>query len=574
MDDENATVSQTDEPVEIISENIMEDAVDNESTETPVEQTASFDVKSQKNYLKDSDFDVGLLDENKTPLVNKTVNIKVDGKSFSEVTDSNGIARISLNFEPGDYTVSYSFNESGYKTISASKKIFIIPSSTSKAKISYNSAVYAGIKNTYTVTLTVGGIALSNRVVTFTVNGKTYNKKTDEDGKASLTVKLPAGTKTLKYSYAGEENIKKTSGSVKLKVQNGMPVTVKKANSVIYRHKTSAPFKIKLVDAYGNPLVGKKVKFTINKKSYTKTTDSKGIATINLKMSKGTYTMKVTRAKTTLYKKISKSYTVKIKPKQARNNGLWLLSTDMAKVDFEKLKSVGTKHIFLNAKAIERYGQKYVESFIENATDSGIKTHLWVQVFYENGKWINPIKKGKINYDLIKSKITQVKKFAKVKGISGIHFDYLRFPGTAYKYKYGVKAVNYFTKYATKAVHAVNSKYIVSAAVMPEPSSMKYYYGQDISTMSKYLDVIVPMVYKGNYNAGTKWIQSVTKAFVKKSNGAKIWTGLQTYKSDSDVTKLSASALMNDADAAAMGGAYGVILFRFGLLNYINFNNV
>ena len=32
--------------------------------------------------------------------------------------------------------------------------------------------------------------------------------------------------------------------------------------------------------------------------------------------------------------------------------------------------------------------------------------------------------------------------------------------------------------------------------------------------------------------------------------------------------------LENDAYAASMGGARGVMLFRFGLLNYINFNNV
>ena len=31
---------------------------------------------------------------------------------------------------------------------------------------------------------------------------------------------------------------------------------------------------------------------------------------------------------------------------------------------------------------------------------------------------------------------------------------------------------------------------------------------------------------------------------------------------------------MSDADAAALGGAYGVILFRFALFNYINFKDV
>ena len=103
---------------------------------------------------------------------------------------------------------------------------------------------------------------------------------------------------------------------------------------------------------------------------------------------------------------------------------------------------------------------------------------------------------------------------------------------------------------------------------------VKKYYAQDIPTMGKYLDAILPMVYKGNYHAGSKWIKWVTKTFAKQSKKAKIWTGLQTYKSDASLKKLSAKELMGDADAAALGGAYGVILFRYGLFNYINFNEV
>ena len=137
------------------------------------------------------------------------------------------------------------------------------------------------------------------------------------------------------------------------------------------------------------------------------------------------------------------------------------------------------------------------------------------------------------------SKVKEAKTLAKVKGVAGVHFDYVRYPGNAFQYKNSIKAVNYFVKKASTAVHKVNKKLIVSAAVMPEPSSMKKYYAQDIPTMSKYVDVIVPMVYKGNYHAGTKWIKSVTKAFAKQSKKAKIWTGLQTYTSDSKLNKLS-----------------------------------
>ena len=82
------------------------------------------------------------------------------------------------------------------------------------------------------------------------------------------------------------------------------------------------------------------------------------------------------------------------------------------------------------------------------------------------------------------------------------------------------------------------------------------------------------MAYKGNYNSGTSWISSITQWFVENSNGATIWVGLQTYVSDNDITKLSASELSNDAQAAYNGGASGVMMFRWGVCNFIDFNKL
>ena len=109
---------------------------------------------------------------------------------------------------------------------------------------------------------------------------------------------------------------------------------------------------------------------------------------------------------------------------------------------------------------------------------------------------------------------------------------------------------------------------------MPEPSAMTYYYAQDISTMGKYLDAIIPMVYKGNYNSGTSWIKWVTQTFAKQSKKAKIWTGLQSYYSDDNWNTLPANELLGDSRAAISGGADGIILFRYGLFSNINFKRL
>ena len=542
------------------------------STDTIEVEDAQFSNVSNTNYVKGDSYDVNLLDSNGSGIANKSVFFTIDNKTSQIITNENGTAKFILDINKGSYTIKYNFNESGYNPLAVSKNILVLDNSVSTIKGSAYTA-YVGVKNTYTVTLTAGGVALSGRTVTFNISGKIYEAKTNSKGQATLNINLAQGTYTIKYSYAGEENINKSSGSSKLTVKKGMPTSIAKANSVVYRHQTSNPFKVKLLDARGNPIAGKNVVFTLNKKSYTKKTDKNGVATLNIKLSRGSYNLKVAFSKTSVYNKYSKTFKINVKSRLTPNNGFWLRSDEMKKVSFSYLKSLGTKHLFLNCYALERYGTKYVESYIQDASKYGIKVHIWMQVFY-NGHWLNPVKNGKINYNLINSRLSHAIKYAKLKGVAGVHFDYLRYPGSAYKYKNSANAINYFVKQASTKIHKINPDIIVSAALMPEPSSMKYYYGQDISTLSKYLDAMIPMVYKGNYHAGSSWIKSITAQFVKKSNGAEVWTGLQAYRSDSNINKLSVSELLKDARAASDGGATGIILFRYGLTNYINFNKI
>ena len=268
-------------------------------------------------------------------------------------------------------------------------------------------------------------------------------------------------------------------------------------------------------------------------------------------------------------------FKIMVKPKMAKGNGYWLWSSDMKKVNLKSLANRGTKHIFLHVKALSAHGKPAVIAFIKKAHKHGIKVHLWIQVCYKGGKWVRPIdSNNRIKYTFLNNKIKEAKRYAKIKGVDGIHFDYVRFGGKAYLYDDPNRAMNYFIKKASYQIHKIKPNCIVSAAIMPEPKMMTKYYGQDVSTFSKYTDALLPMVYKGNYKKDRPWITSVTKEFVKQSNGAQIWTGLQSYHSDSNPKKLSHSTLLKDAKAAMEGGAKGVVLFRIGVSRYLNFKKV
>lgn len=99
----------------------------------------------------------------------------------------------------------------------------------------------------------------------------------------------------------------------------------------------------------------------------------------------------------------------------------------MKKVNLNALAKYHTKHIFLNYYALELHGKSAVETFIKNANANGIKVHIWMQCFYD-GNWISPVNSdGTYKYSYFNSKINEAKKYAALKGVAGIHLDYLRF---------------------------------------------------------------------------------------------------------------------------------------------------
>lgn len=238
--------------------------------------------------------------------------------------------------------------------------------------------------------------------------------------------------------------------------------------------------------------------------------------------------------------------------------GYWVFGKDMENVNLKTLSNNGVTDIFLNFYAFTAHGESKVLSWIKSANTNKINVHIWTQCFYD-GEWHNPKTTN------LTAKLKEIKKYANLDGVTGVHLDYLRYPGNAYKTEGGADAITNFVK----TVRSQNPKTFLSCAVMPEQSD-KYYYGQDIDALGKIVDAMIPMQYKGNYEAGTTWLESTTKLFASK---ATLWSGLQTYKSDNDTTQLSSSELLTDVKTCLNNGAKGVVLFRYGISPNINFTS-
>jgi len=486
--------------------------------------------------------------------------------------EDNGVSLEEME-DNGDEIITQK-QDTGADVVNANESSSSVTKTSSKIQAS-NIKGYESFTTTLKIKLTSNGTILTSKPVKIVLNDITYNKKTDKNGEVNLKLSLSKGEYEAKITYDGDNLTKKASKTCKITIDSPIKTTLKIVDKNInYRQGSKCLFYVKL-QAGGKGVKNQVVTFKVAGKTYTAKTNKYGNAKIFLNLKKGTHKVKYSFKKNAPYLSSSGSFKIKVKAKMSKGNGYWLWSSHMKSINLKSLAKKGTKHILLHAYALTEYGKSSVVSFIKKAHRYGMKVHLWMQVCY-TGKWVSPMNKktNTIKYGFLNAKIKEALRYSKIPCVDGVHFDYVRFGGTAHLYKNAEKSINYFIKHAAVKIHKARPNCIVSAALMPEPSMMSYYYGQDVPTMSKYLDSLIPMVYKGNYHQKTSWIKSVTKTFTVQSNGAQIWTGLQSYHSDSNVAKLTQSSLLKDAKAAKKGGAYGVILFRYGISCNFNFKKV
>ena len=253
-------------------------------------------------------------------------------------------------------------------------------------------------------------------------------------------------------------------------------------------------------------------------------------------------------------------------------NGIWVWGTSMSSVSLEELASKGIGNVFV----LEPGADNKFKTFAANAKNLGITVHVWIRTFNDGSNWINPVDTENQCYNQARfDAVLATAKAYMALGAKGVHFDYIRYPGTStnkaslYSYKSGtvtgIGAITEFCRQAKQELKAIDPDVILSAAVMAEKSAWSYY-GQKPSEMGQYMDVIIPMIYRytdsGSY--GASWAQDMADWFATQSEPAEMWAGTTTYTGSSSVTGMSADAIRSDCEDF-VGHADGVVLFRFGL---------
>ena len=221
----------------------------------------------------------------------KTVRLAIDGKYYYATTNVNGVAAFKLpSLSKGVYAVKYYYGgNSFYKASSASGKVTIIPSKTPDYIVKSTTTFGKGYGAQFKVALTSKGVPLAGRTVTLKLAGQTYTKTTDSNGVVSVPVDLAVGKYTVTYTNKAEKKVSSKTGSTTITVKEraASKLTWKSSTTLTSGLQT---YKILLTNSSDKALAGKTVKFTLNSKNYTATTNSNGYVAFTVRLAAGSYT--------------------------------------------------------------------------------------------------------------------------------------------------------------------------------------------------------------------------------------------------------------------------------------------
>jgi hypothetical protein len=213
------------------------------------------------------------LDEEGNIAPNTTVQFNINGIFYNRTTNSDGVAKLNINLNPGKYIITTYNILTGESTSNEVSVLSYFNQNADLVKYYRNDSQYVVRINGLD-----GNPVGENEVVRFNINGVFYERKTNSSGHVKLNINLNPGDYIITAEYKG------------LRVSNNVKVLpILSAENLTMHYLDGSKFEAKLLNNVGNPFANQNVIFNINGVFYNRTTDVDGVARLNINLMSGEY---------------------------------------------------------------------------------------------------------------------------------------------------------------------------------------------------------------------------------------------------------------------------------------------
>lgn len=222
-----------------------------------------------KIYRNDTQYYATVLDKKGNPLANSQVTFNINGVFYSRKTNENGIAKLNINLQAGEYILT-AIQDNGFMY---SNLITVLPSISGSDLVKF----YKNGTQYHASFLDASGNPLTNTYVSFNINGVFYERMTNEYGVAKLNINLLPGTYILTA-------INPLNGEMYSNLVTVIPTLI---TSDVYSDNKTISYNVILINDDGSVGEGRYVSITVDGISYEVMTNAYGVASLELTLNNG-----------------------------------------------------------------------------------------------------------------------------------------------------------------------------------------------------------------------------------------------------------------------------------------------
>ena len=257
----------------------------------PIKNSTAFTVSKVSDYNMTVDIADIIKGENATI----TVSVPEDGTGNVIVTINgtdykgtvvNGTAKVIIpGLDEGTYkVVTFYTGDNKYDSMIVNGTITV--NKNTKTTLTMDNLVkyFNGPQKLMAKLVDGFGNPIANATVYFTINGKVYARITDENGTASIAIRLLPGEYKASALFNGTDDYDMAAVNASVLVKN----TILGNDTTLY-FRNGTQYMAKFLDSDGKALANTDVKFNINGVFYTRVTDENGIARLNIRLDPASY---------------------------------------------------------------------------------------------------------------------------------------------------------------------------------------------------------------------------------------------------------------------------------------------